>query len=40
VYCQIGARGYFAYRILKQNGFRAKNLSGGFAIYKTAVKKY
>lgn len=40
VYCQIGARGYFAYRILKQNGFKCKNLSGGFLVYNMAVKKY
>jgi rhodanese-related sulfurtransferase len=40
VYCQIGARGYFAYRILKQNGFKCKNLSGGFMVYNRAVKKY
>ncbi len=40
IYCQIGARGYFAYRILRQNGFKAKNLSGGFTVYNMAVKKY
>ncbi|EXJ65754.1 uncharacterized protein A1O5_11282 [Cladophialophora psammophila CBS 110553] len=29
-YCQVGYRGYLAYRILKQNGFEAVNLNGGF----------
>jgi len=28
-YCAIGLRGYIAYRMLVQNGFRARNLSGG-----------
>ncbi|KAF3034992.1 hypothetical protein E8E12_002604 [Didymella heteroderae] len=30
VYCQVGYRGYLAYRILKQAGFSAANLDGGF----------
>ena len=30
VYCQVGYRGYLAYRILKQNGFEVVNLDGGF----------
>lgn len=34
VYCQVGLRGYIASRILEQNGFDARNLSGG---YKTFV---
>ncbi|MCS7187232.1 MAG: CoA-disulfide reductase [Armatimonadetes bacterium] len=29
-YCTVGLRGYIAARILVQNGFNAKNLSGGF----------
>lgn len=33
VYCQIGLRGYIAYRILKANGFKAKNLTGGYKTY-------
>lgn len=33
VYCQIGLRGYIAYRILKANGFKAKNLAGGYKTY-------
>ncbi|KAJ9419413.1 hypothetical protein QL093DRAFT_2363880 [Fusarium oxysporum] len=30
VYCQVGYRGYLAYRILKQGGFDVANLDGGF----------
>lgn len=30
VFCQVGLRGYLATRILLQNGFAAKNLSGGY----------
>lgn len=38
VYCEIGLRGYLAYRILKQNGFeRVKDLSGGWQTYFPAV---
>jgi len=36
-YCQVGLRGYLAYRILKNNGFKAKNLDGGFKIYTYAT---
>ena len=36
VYCQVGLRGYIATRILLQNGFRAKNLSGGYKTYAAA----
>ena len=32
--CQVGLRGYLAERILKQNGFRAANLSGGYLGWK------
>ncbi len=38
VYCAVGYRGYLAYRILVQNGFIAKNLSGGFFLYDAAQK--
>ncbi len=34
VYCQVGLRGYTASRILKQRGFRVKNLSGGYKTYR------
>ncbi|MGK0468988.1 sulfurtransferase TusA family protein, partial [Clostridium sp.] len=33
-YCQVGIRGYIAARILSQNGFKVKNLTGG---YKSAL---
>ncbi len=34
LFCAIGLRGYVGYRILTQNGFKAKNFSGGYEIYK------
>ena len=37
VYCAVGIRGYIAARLLKANGFKVKNLSGG---YKTYVNWY
>jgi peroxiredoxin family protein/TusA-related sulfurtransferase/rhodanese-related sulfurtransferase len=37
VYCQIGLRGYIATRILRLNGYKAKNISGGYKTY-IAVK--
>lgn len=33
VHCQVGLRGYLACRILMQNGFKCKNLSGGYSLY-------
>ena len=39
LFCQVGLRGYLAYRILKQNGFKVKNLSGGYKTYSYAVDK-
>jgi NADPH-dependent 2,4-dienoyl-CoA reductase/sulfur reductase-like enzyme/rhodanese-related sulfurtransferase len=35
-YCQVGVRGYHAARILKQNGFRVRNLAGGYVSYKAS----
>lgn len=35
VYCAVGQRGYLATRILVQNGFRARNISGGWSAYRT-----
>ena len=32
-FCKVGQRGYYAERILKQAGFRAANLSGGFGTW-------
>lgn len=36
VYCQVGARGYNAARILMQKGFEVKNLDGGYKTYKNS----
>jgi NADPH-dependent 2,4-dienoyl-CoA reductase/sulfur reductase-like enzyme/peroxiredoxin family protein/rhodanese-related sulfurtransferase/TusA-related sulfurtransferase len=38
VYCQTGQRAYYAERILKQNGFNVKNLSGGYKAYKMTTE--
>ena len=32
--CQVGLRGYLAERILRQNGFKVRNLSGGYLTWK------
>lgn len=37
VYCQVGMRGYLATRILMQNGFKVRNLSGGYTTYKQVM---
>jgi NADPH-dependent 2,4-dienoyl-CoA reductase/sulfur reductase-like enzyme/rhodanese-related sulfurtransferase len=34
LYCGVGQRAYYATRILKQNGFRVRNLPGGFRSYR------
>jgi NADPH-dependent 2,4-dienoyl-CoA reductase/sulfur reductase-like enzyme len=36
-YCQVGLRGYLATRILMQNGFNVRNLSGGYTTYKQVI---
>jgi NADPH-dependent 2,4-dienoyl-CoA reductase/sulfur reductase-like enzyme/rhodanese-related sulfurtransferase len=36
-YCQVGMRGYLATRILLQNGFKVRNLSGGYTTYKQVM---
>ncbi|MFC1552578.1 FAD-dependent oxidoreductase, partial [Candidatus Latescibacterota bacterium] len=33
VICQVGMRGYLACRILKQHGFKCRNLSGGYKTF-------
>ncbi len=38
-FCAAGLRGYIAHRILVQNGFRSRNLSGGFKTYLAAKEK-
>ncbi|BAZ05458.1 putative NADH oxidase [Calothrix sp. NIES-3974] len=43
IYCQVGQRGYYATRVLRQLGFDAHNLTGGYKTYEcngTAGKKY
>ena len=34
IYCQVGQRGYLATRILKQAGFSAANIGGGYKTYQ------
>lgn len=34
VYCAVGIRGYLAERILRQHGFKVRNLSGGYTTWK------
>jgi NADPH-dependent 2,4-dienoyl-CoA reductase/sulfur reductase-like enzyme/peroxiredoxin family protein/TusA-related sulfurtransferase/rhodanese-related sulfurtransferase len=40
VYCAVGIRGYIATRILSQNGYKARNLIGGYNFYKYVVNDY
>jgi NADPH-dependent 2,4-dienoyl-CoA reductase/sulfur reductase-like enzyme/rhodanese-related sulfurtransferase len=37
VFCQVGLRGYVACRILSQNSFSCRNLSGGYKTYRATV---
>ena len=39
-FCQVGLRGYIAYRILTQHGFEVYNLSGGYKSYAQARELY
>lgn len=40
LFCQVGQRGYLAYRILIQNGYtKVRNLSGGYKTYLAAVQE-
>jgi len=34
VFCKVGQRGYLACRILTQNGFKCRNLTGGYTTYQ------
>ena len=38
-YCAVGMRGYLAHRILVQNGFKSKNLSGGYRTFLGAKEE-
>jgi NADPH-dependent 2,4-dienoyl-CoA reductase/sulfur reductase-like enzyme/peroxiredoxin family protein/TusA-related sulfurtransferase/rhodanese-related sulfurtransferase len=35
VYCNLGLESYIAVRMLRQHGFDARNMSGGYSIYKS-----
>jgi NADPH-dependent 2,4-dienoyl-CoA reductase/sulfur reductase-like enzyme/rhodanese-related sulfurtransferase len=37
-FCRVGLRGHLACRVLSQNGFRCRNLSGGWLTYQAATK--
>jgi rhodanese-related sulfurtransferase len=37
VHCAVGLRSYYAARILMQNGFKVRNLSGAYRTWKTAT---
>ena len=37
VYCMVGMRGYLASRILMENGYEVRNLSGGYKTYAAVV---
>ncbi|MBP1948627.1 NADPH-dependent 2,4-dienoyl-CoA reductase/sulfur reductase-like enzyme/rhodanese-related sulfurtransferase [Virgibacillus litoralis] len=37
VNCQVGLRGYIATRILQENGYKVKNLEGGWKTYSAAL---
>jgi CoA-disulfide reductase len=39
MFCSVGFRAYLGHRILVQNGFTSRNLSGGFLTYTMANKK-
>lgn len=38
-YCQVGLRGYIAYRILIQKGYNVRNLIGGYRTYRDIIGK-
>ena len=38
VYCKTGVRSYIACRVLIQNGFKVKNIMGGYNLYKEIEK--
>jgi len=38
VYCQVGRRAYVMERLLKQHGYKVKNLSGGWTTYAVATE--
>jgi len=38
VFCRVGVRAYLACRMLTQNGFNCRNLTGGYITYQRAVE--
>ncbi|MCL1088465.1 FAD-dependent oxidoreductase [Shewanella profunda] len=40
VFCQVGLRGHVAYRMLVQQGFKARNLSGGYKTYQMVNARF
>ena len=38
VHCSVGQRSYYAARVLRQNGFNVRNLSGGMRSFQTVKK--
>jgi NADPH-dependent 2,4-dienoyl-CoA reductase/sulfur reductase-like enzyme/peroxiredoxin family protein/rhodanese-related sulfurtransferase/TusA-related sulfurtransferase len=40
IFCQVGLRGYLACRILTQNGFNCRNLTGGYKTYSMTTTKH
>ncbi len=38
VFCRVGMRGYLACRVLQQNGFKCRNLTGGYITYQRAIE--
>ncbi len=37
VFCRVGLRGYLACRVLTQNGFTCRNLTGGYITYQRTI---
>lgn len=37
VYCKVGLRGYLACRVLSQNGYKCRDLAGGFETYQATI---
>ena len=37
VYCKVGLRGYLACRILSQNGYKCRDLTGGYETYQASL---
>jgi rhodanese-related sulfurtransferase len=40
IYCAVGVRGHTASRILKQKGYKVRNLLGGYTMYQVVTGNY